>query len=159
MQTGAVSSLGEQFMQSKGRPVDLDGQRVHMAFDMGPLPAGTLRIRMDSRRNLRQGMAVKSDGGRMHVAKHTGELFAFWSDTAPDCVEVELTPLRGHKDMGVRVWNIWTSQRWGNTDAWIGNAGLLIETADPYHAVLRASAGPGDPSFDDLVATLDFVPK
>jgi hypothetical protein len=43
----------------------------------------------------------------------------------------------------------------GDTQAWIGNAGILIEQrAD--HVVLRCSDGYDEPTFDDLVVTVSI---
>lgn len=58
----------------------------------------------------------------------------------------------------MRVWNIWKHYRWRFTMAGISNTGLLVEPKGDTAVTLHASAGPGGPTFDDLIIDLEFEP-
>jgi len=107
---------------------------------------------------LEQGIGFRTDNGWLLANGEKAKKFSVWADTAPDVVSVELRPLRGREQLAVRIWNIWKSTSWGSTMAWIGNAGMVVETITDGRAVLGASAGPGSPRFDELVIDLEFGP-
>lgn len=129
-----------------------------MSHVMTALPAGVLTLRMYPTGDLDQGVGLDADGGWMTVNGEKSKKLALWTSTAPESVEIAVKPLRGRSYLSVRVWNFWKLARWGSTMAWVANAGLLIERRSAVSARLHASAGPGDPSFDDLTIDLDFVP-
>jgi hypothetical protein len=151
-----VSDLGSRFMESRGEPIELDGRLVHMSHVMTPLPAGVLKVRMRATGELEQGVGISADGGWLTVNGEKSKRFALWAATAPECVEIEVKPLRGRETLSVRIWNIWKNERWGSTMAWVSNAGLLVEPKGDLAVTLHTSAGPGTPTFDDLTIDVTF---
>jgi hypothetical protein len=77
----------------------------------------------------------------------------FWHDTAPAEVTVEVV---GKRPAELQVWNCWRDER-GTTQAWIGNAGLIVEEIGGGADVvrIRANSAP-DLTFEDLVVELSF---
>lgn len=130
---------------------------MHMSHVMGPLPAGALGLRMRPTGDLEQGVGISVDGGWLTINGEKSKQFALWTATAPDEVAIDLKPMRGRESATVRIWNIWRHPKWGSTMAWVSDAGLLIEAETATSAVLRASAGPGGPAFDDLVIEAHFT--
>ncbi|WP_406051574.1 hypothetical protein [Kribbella sp. NBC_00889] len=151
-----MSDLGSRFVESRGEPIELDGRLVPMSHVMAPLPAGVLKVRMRATGDLQQGVGISADGGCLTVNGEKSKKFALWTATAPDCVEIDVNPLRGREALSVRIWNIWKHERWGSTMAWVSNAGLLVEQRSDTAVTLQASAGPGGPTFDDLTADVTF---
>lgn len=153
-----VTDLGSRFIEAHGEPIELDGRLVHSSHLMTPLPAGVLKLWMRPIRDLEQGVGISADGGWLLVNGEKSKRFALWTSTAPGCVEIAVKPLRGREHLSVRVWNIWKHDRWGSTMAGIANAGLLVEPTGDTAVTLHASAGPGGPTFDDLIIDLAFEP-
>ncbi|TCO37327.1 hypothetical protein EV646_1245 [Kribbella antiqua] len=151
-----MSDLGSRFVESRGEPIELDGRLVHMSHVMSPLPAGVLKIRMRTTGDLEQGVGVSADGGWLMVNGERSKRFALWTATAPDCVEIDVKPLRGREGLSVRIWNIWKHERWASPMAWISNAGLLVEPSGDAAVTLHASAGPGEPTFEDLTIDVTY---
>jgi hypothetical protein len=153
-----VSDLSSRFIEAHGEPIELDGRLVYMSHLMTPLHAGVLKLWMRATRDLEQGVGISADGGWLIVNGEKSKRFALWTSTAPECVEIAVKPLRGREHLSVRVWNIWKHDRRGSTMAWVSNAGLLVEPKGDTAVTLHASAGPGDPTFDDLIIDLVFAP-
>lgn len=59
--------------------------------------------------------------------------------------------MRGRPALTVRVWTIWKHPTWGSTMAGTANAGIVVERISETAARLHASAGLGEPAFDDLL--------
>jgi hypothetical protein len=153
-----MSDLGSRFIEAHGGPIEFDGRLVHMSHLMTPLPAGVLKLWMRPARHLEQGVGISAEGGWLIVNGEKSRRFTLWTSTAPEPVEIAIQPLRGREHLSVRVWNIWKDDRWGSTMAWVSNAGLLVESQGDTAVTLHASAGPGDPTFDDLIIDLVFEP-
>jgi hypothetical protein len=151
-----VSDLGSRFVESRGEPIELDGRLVHLSHVMAPLPVGVLKVRMRATGDLEQGVGISAAGGWLTVSGEKCKQFALWTVRAPDCVEIDVKPLRGRQALSVRIWNIWKHERWDSTMAWVSNAGLLVESRGDMAVTLYASAGPGEPTFDDLTVDVTF---
>ncbi|TDO47568.1 hypothetical protein EV651_1247 [Kribbella sp. VKM Ac-2571] len=151
-----MSDLGSRFVESRGEPIALDGRFVHMSHVMAPLPAGVLKVRMRATGDLEQGVGIRADGGWLTVNGEKAKQFALWTVTAPNRVEIDVKPVRGRQALSVRIWNIWKHEHWGSTMAWVSNAGLLVEPRGNTAVILYASAGPGEPTFDDLTVDVTF---
>jgi hypothetical protein len=76
-----------------------------------------------------------------------------WVDTAPG--EVEFTCLPKEKVGSLGIWNIWKG-KW-DTDFWIHDAGLYVETPSDNNWIFHCSDGLGGPSFTDLVFELKRI--
>ena len=54
------------------------------------------------------------------------------------------------------MWNSWRDGQ-GAMQAWVGDAGMLVEEGEGGRIVLRCSDGFDRPSFDDLVVELELA--
>ena len=124
---------------------------VHRGQDVRPLlrlavSEGTkVRIeRIAARPDRRQALKLAAVNGLLEVNEAVSEVISLWSDTSP--TEVELTVL-GAQVRRLEVWNAWDLG--GLETAWLGNAGMIVET-DERHLALHCSDGLGPPSFTDL---------
>ena len=124
---------------------------VHRGRDVRPLlrlavSEGTkVRIeRIAARPDRRQALKLAAVNGLLEANEAVSEVISLWSDTSPN--EVELTVL-GAQVRRLEVWNAWDLG--GLESAWLGNAGMIVET-DERHLALHCSDGLGPPSFTDL---------
>lgn len=145
--------LEDRFIEAEGSPIEVDGQRVQMMFELPPIKEpGELRIQLEARAERPQGVRLKARQGKLLLNDQKLDDVVLWSDTAPPTVIASLRPDSSGKPMTVRVWNAWRDPA-GTMQAWIGDAGLIVEEhAD--QVVLRCSDGFDAPKFDDLVVTL-----
>lgn len=124
---------------------------VHRGRDVRPLlrlavSEGT-RVRIEriaARPDRRQAVKLAAVNGLLEANEAVSEVISLWSDTSP--TEVELTVL-GAQVRRLEVWNAWDLG--GLETAWLGNAGMIVET-DERHLALHCSDGLGPPSFTDL---------
>lgn len=132
--------------------VDHEGRRVHRVFAM-PIPrATTLRIiRLQAHPTRPQALRLAA-AVDLEVNGHRAPEMVLRAATAPATVDVIV---HATDPTVLYVWNTWTVG--GIEHAWLGQAGMLVETdltgAEP---VVRLSCrdSPGSAAFDDLVVTL-----
>jgi|SRR4051812_22640215 hypothetical protein len=149
--------LAERFQAAQGAPVEVDGQLAHMMYELPPVTAPLrLRIALRPGGERPEGLRLKARNGQVVVNDQALQDVVLWSDSAPPEVVATLEPA-GSKPMNVRVWNTWRDQQ-GVTQAWIGDAGMVVEDAGDGRVTLRCSDGFGGPSFGDLVAELVVEP-
>ena len=148
--------LADRFKESRGAPVDWGGRTVHMILETSVPSGKALCIEfLDPSPARVQGLRLKARGGALEVDGQLLDDVVLWSDSAPSRVEAIGHP-RGGDAVLVRVWNAWRDSA-GTMQAWIGNAGMLID-GEPGGAMrLRCSDGFDDPTFDDLTAELRIV--
>jgi hypothetical protein len=138
--------LSERFQAAQGAPVELDGRLVHMLHELPPLTApAELRLGLRAGAPRPQGLRLRARGGRLVIAGRELDDVVLWTDTAPPEVVVGLRPAG---TLTVRLWNVWRDGS-GAMQAWIGDAGMLVEDG-----LLRCSDGFDRPSFGDLEVTL-----
>ncbi len=131
---------------------------VHRGRDVRPLlrlavSEGT-RVRIEriaARPDRRQALKLAAVNGLLEANEAVSEVISLWSDTSP--IEVELTVL-GAQVRRLEVWNAWDLG--GLESAWLGNAGMIVET-DERHLALHCSDGLGPPSFTDLQVHLSVA--
>jgi hypothetical protein len=149
--------LAERFQAAQGAPVEVDGQLAHMMYELPPVSAPTrLRVALRAGGDRPQGLRLKARGGQVVVNDQALADVVLWSDSAPPEVVATLEP-DGAKPMSVRVWNTWRDQQEA-TQAWIGDAGMLVEEPGDGRVVLRCSDGFDAPTFTDLVVELALEP-
>ena len=142
--------LNERFAEAEGGPVDTEAGQAHPMFERAVSAGQHLRVRFESTAGERpQGLVVKNAGGELEVDGDRAPEFALWREGAPEVVDVSVVG-----DGELRVWNTWRHED-GLVDEWSGNAGMLIEDGGDT-VRLRMSDGPGEPSFDDLVVSLEL---
>jgi hypothetical protein len=148
-------NLSERFAESKGLPILHEGAEVHAIFRRELTGPASIKLWFRSvPKRAPQGLCFSLDSGELVLDGEKTKLkMRVWQDMAPPEIQIECLP-KG-KRATLRIWNIWRNAN-DVTDAWIGNAGMIIESNDVIH--LRCSDGVGAPSFDDLVADLLIVP-
>jgi hypothetical protein len=138
--------LAERFQAARGAPIELDGRLVHMLHELPPLTApARLRIGLRTSAPRPQGLRLRARGGELVVGGRALDDVVLWSDTAPPEVVLGLRPAG---TLTVRLWNVWRDGA-GTMQAWIGDAGMLVEDGR-----LRCSDGFDRPSFGDLEVAL-----
>lgn len=152
-----VPCLSELFMAAQGAPIEVDGQLVHMMYELPPIggPA-TLHVSLEASETRPQGVRLKARNGKVQVNDRLVDDVVLWSDTVPPIVTAIVQPQSPRKPMTLRVWNAWRDPA-GTMQAWIGDAGMLVEEDEPGKVVLRCSDGFDAPTFDDLVVHLTLT--
>lgn len=153
----AETKLAQRFQAAKGAPIEVDGQTVQMMYELAPLsePA-ELRVALETSSSRPQGLRLKARNGEIVVKDQALEDVVLWTDTAPPETVSELRP-NGKKPLAIRVWNVWRDEA-GTMQAWIGDAGLVVEDEGSGTVTLRCSDGYDEPSFDDLRVKLTLAP-
>jgi hypothetical protein len=150
--------LAERFARGEGAPVELDGRLVHMMHALAPVTApAALRIRLCPSGVRPQALNVSARDGTVLVNGEELTHVVLWTDTAPPEVVAELRPAGG-RPMTVHVWNGWRDHE-DVAQAWIGDAGMVVEDHGDGRVTLRCSDGYDRPSFDDLVVELALDPS
>lgn len=153
-----TTRLSERFEEAQGGPIELDGHSVHAMYEFPAIeqPA-TLRVRLRSSSERPQGLHLKARQGSVLINEQELDDIVLWTDTAPPEVVATLRPSGGRKPMNLRAWNAWRDDR-DVVQAWIGDAGMLVEDDGDGRVTLRCSDGYNRPSFDDLVVELELQP-
>jgi hypothetical protein len=143
--------FGEEFIRSQGAPFDHDGRLVYATYRRIISPRTVLRVEWQrSRPSPVQGIGLMVKGGPLLIAGQRLREPILWRDTAPDKV---LVAWEQAKDGELKVWNCWRDHR-GTTQAWVGNAGMLVEDTGAT-VILRCNSRP-QVTFEDLIVGLTF---
>lgn len=146
-----ATTFGEQFVQSRGKPITYKGQLVHAIYELPVTRSQRLRIRFRSARpQPRQGLRLVITKGTLDINGQQLKDVVLWADTAPEVVEVHTLPPKAGGSL--KMWNTWIGSL-GSMDAWTGNSGMLVEPTS-NGVVLKCSAGIGEPDFSDLVVEI-----
>jgi hypothetical protein len=152
-----ATRLAERFQAAQGAPIEVDGQTAVMVYDLPPTEApAPLQIELETSSDRPQGLRLKARGGEIVANDQALDDVVLWTDTAPPQSTAELRP-KGSKPMTVRAWNVWRDEA-GTMQAWIGDAGIVVEDDGSGTVTLRCSDGYDEPSFDDLVVKLTLAP-
>ncbi len=95
-----------------------------------------------------QGLRIKATKGTIQVNGQSQTDIILWADTSPASVELTIHAKNGCE---LKAWNVW--RRDDIAQAWIGNAGMLIDKVDDV-VTLKCSDGIGEADFTDLVVQL-----
>ncbi|WP_420620372.1 hypothetical protein [Candidatus Poriferisocius sp.] len=140
----ASPTLSDQFADG-AETVVYRGRDVRPLLRLAVSEGTRVRIeRIAARPDRRQAVKLAAVNGLLEANEAVSEVISLWSDTSP--TEVELTVL-GAQVRRLEVWNAWDLG--GLETAWLGNAGMIVET-DERHLALHCSDGLGPPSFTDL---------
>lgn len=147
-------TLAERFAEAKGTPIEVDGTTVINMYRRA-VSRGK-RVHVDavaSTPSPLQGIRIKMNQGTISINEKDLKDVVVWLDTAPSTFEFVCNP-QNETGAELRIWNCWRDAG-GVTQAWIGNAGIVVEET-AGQAVLRCSSGigPFDPS--DLEIRLRF---
>jgi hypothetical protein len=107
-------------------------------------PVQALRINIDKGNLIIRELADTEPGSPKMILR---------LDTSPDVVEVHFRPHR--KGGRLTFYNAWIDE-YGQVDAWVMHAGMLVEEAG-NKMTLRCSDGRGEPTFDDLIVEIEFL--
>lgn len=150
--------LAERFQESQGAPIEVDGQLVHMLYELPPVEApASLRISLRRGAERPQALNLSTRHGAVVIEGQELTDVALWTDTAPPEIVAAVEPAGGKQPMTIQVWNGWRGSG-DDVNAWIGDAGMLIEDHGDGRVTLRCSDGYDRPSFDDLVVELALEP-
>lgn len=147
-------SLAERFARDKGAPQQVGDDTVHGVYRR-QVSAGTAIVvtLAAGRADPVQGLCLTLKGGKLQVGDSVASDIVLWADTAPPTTTVKILRVKGAAGE-LCVWNCWRG-RHGSTDAWLGDAGMVVvENA----ANVELHCSDGHPSFvkTDLVARLRF---
>ena len=145
------STLSDQFADG-AETVSHRGHDVRPLLRLAVSEGTRVQVeRIGARTDRRQALKLAAVNGHLEAHGAASEIISLWSDTSP--VEVELT-VRGAKARRLEVWNAWDLG--GLETAWLGNAGMIVETSE-RHLALHCSDGLGPPSFTDLQVRLSVA--
>ncbi len=145
------------FMKNKGEAININGSLVVMSQRLEVKTGQDIKIEfIRSKNDYRQGIEFSLDKrkGYIEVNKQKINSPVFWKNTAPSTFIFKCFP---KKEIGqINLWNIWqyTDDR---VDAWIGNAGIIVEQEGEGIFLFRCSSGIGDIDFEDLVFRLILI--
>lgn len=142
-------TLVEAFAKSNGRKAKVNGTTVHSfhRIDVGDGDLLTI-LRRSASRVRAQALKVAADRADLRANGIVVPTVSIWSHTAPTTVELDVV---GRRARHVDIWNSWSFE--GVDSAWLGNAGMMVET-EGDRTVLRCSDGLGAADFDDLVVEI-----
>jgi hypothetical protein len=141
-----TATLAAAFQRGNSRKTKWQGTTVHSVLRLQVSEGDVLRVSRQASSPARaQALKVATDRGELRANGIVVPVVAIWSHTAPAEAVVEVV---GRRTRVVDLWNAWSFQ--GVDSAWLGNAGMLVESSGDSH-LLRCSDGLGRVSFDDLV--------
>ena len=145
------------FIKNKGEAININGGLVVMSQKLEVKTDQYVKIEfIRSKNDYRQGIELSLDKRKGCIEVNNQKLNSpvFWKDTAPSTIIFKCFP---KKETGqLNLWNIWQYID-DRVDAWIGNAGIIVEQEDEGIFLFRCSSGIGDIDFDDLVFRLILV--
>ena len=129
-------SAAELWIDEHADAVEIDGETVHAAVtvDLDVDSLVTIR-RVGAGTDRRQGLALDADEP-LTINGISKPQLVLWADSSPDEVVVEADAGR------LTMWNVWEAD--GAVHAWVGAAGIVLDTGDDELTRLRASDGIGD---------------
>ncbi|MCG1021456.1 hypothetical protein [Sutcliffiella horikoshii] len=149
-------SLGEMFIKNKGEALNINGSQVVMSKRFEVKLGQDIKIEFISCRNeYRQGIELSLDKRKGYIEINSQRIKSpvFWQDSAPSSFIIKCFP---HNQVGqLNLWNIWDFD--GGVEAWVGNAGIIVEQEDDNNFLFRCSNGIGDIDFNDLVFRLTVI--
>jgi hypothetical protein len=148
-------TLGEKFIESQGKPVEVGGKLVHMSFKwFPPAELNVFEISIFNASSIhRHALNLSAKECRLEINDHSMAKAVVWLDAAPPRFSVRLLRKKSRvRPVSVNIWNAWQDKS-GIQQAWIGNSGIIIEDDDDLIR-LRCSDGGGEINFDSLVVDI-----
>ncbi|MFE9999093.1 hypothetical protein [Streptomyces avermitilis] len=144
----APRKLDELFQESGGRPVERDGEMIHMAYRI-PVGVETSKIRLEFSGFVDepvQGVCLQVGEGVLSVEGRSHPGLVFWMDAAPSLVDVGVNAEKGST---LQVWNCWRG-KFGERAAWLGNAGMICDVVREGEYKFSCSSGTGEAFFGSM---------
>lgn len=149
-----MTTFGEMFIKSKGQPLEIDGRVVHGIYRREVTVGQAFRLRfIQSVSHPVQGVSLGVKRGVIQVNDVEAKDMVLWCDNAPDDITFVCKKGRGTREF--TIWNCWRDER-GVNQAWIGNAGMLIEEIRPGIVRFKCNSRP-NVTFGDLVFELAIL--
>lgn len=148
-----MKSFGELWMETKGAPLDYEGQTVFPIYVRKITGKTIITIRRKThKQEIPRGIQIAIEGNRamLQINGERGKQIMLWSDTSPDEIEI-LADAKAGAD--IMIWNAWKID--GIKHAWTGNAGMLI-SENNNKVLLSCSDGFKAPDFTNLVVEIEF---
>jgi hypothetical protein len=147
-------SLAARFARDKGAPQEVGDDIAHAIYKRQVRPGMKVVISLaPGKTDPVQGLCMKVQGGKLKVEESVASDIVLWTDSAPPTVIAEVLQTKGESGE-LRVWNCWRG-RHGSTDAWLGDAGMVVVEDGE---VVELQCSDGRPLFTktDLVVRLRF---
>lgn len=146
-----MTTLAEAFRRGSGHKTEWGGQTVHSLVRLPVQDRTRINLtRLATSDTRAQALKISLDRGELRANGVLAPTIAIWSHTAPDSCTIDVV---GKRARSIDIWNSWSLD--GVDSAWLGQAGMLLESDGPRH-VLRCSDGLGEPSFTDLVVRVEI---
>jgi hypothetical protein len=147
-------TLAELWDETTGPTVQYDGLTVHGVVFKHVEKAGRFIVRfIKAVHTPMQALRIDIDPGKLLIEEIESAKMILRLDTSPDTIEVVYRP---HRDGSrISMYNAWINED-GGIDAWLMNFGMLLEEAG-NKMTLHCSDGRGEPTFDDLIAEIEFL--
>lgn len=143
----------EMFRDSKGKPVEYNGQTIQLVDELPISAKVRMRIYFEQANSKwRQGIALMTTGSFEIAGQEVKRGLALWQDTAPQ--EVELV-IRSQSAV-LQVKNIWDVGD-GITESWHNGAAMIVEEI-PNGRRYRCNDGQPNDDFDDIIFRLEWLP-
>ncbi len=146
--------LEDIFHRTRKPTVQYKGLTVHAAYFKHVTRPGMFVLRfLHEILHPVQAFSIHLDDGKLVVEGQEAQRGIFRRDTCPELVIGYFEP----PPWGTRIslFNEWIDEN-GNSDAWIGHAGMLVEEFG-NKVFFHCSDGKGEPTFDDLIVEIEFI--
>lgn len=139
----------KEFMASKGQPIEVDGTRYCMMFEIPTGACSELLLTAESvNSEWKQGIHLSSEKG-LEVDSDHGNDFVLWVSTTPKTRQCHCQP-----DSVVRIWNVWEIKR--VTHSWHNGAAMIVTQLNDTTWRFQCNDGHPDNACDDLVFTIEL---
>jgi len=144
-----TDTLAAQFQRTQGRPINYCGNIVLPIFkkDLNQELVSLVITRLSSLRKPEQGIRIKVEKGDIHLDGNKYSEIVLWADNSPDSVEITLTS-KGKSQL--KIWNVWRVDD-GVVNAWVGNAGMIINEIADQSLAFQCSDGVGAVDFTNFI--------
>jgi hypothetical protein len=148
-----MPSFQEMFMETKGRPINYQGNTLIMVDHFPILGCRNIRLVFEScDSRWRQGVALDLDGDFYVNDRQISKKVVIWQDTASEVVEISITT----EADSIAVKNVWDTGN-GVIESWHNGAAMITEDI-PDGRRYRCNDGIPDDDFDDIVFRLERIP-
>lgn len=144
------------FAERRADVIEFENRNIYGIFRRLIHSGDSFRLKWkSSRKEPVQGIRLEIQKGTFFIAKQNVKSVVLWRDTAPNEEIVQCKC--GKKGGELRIWNCWRDVIAGHnvTQAWGGNAGMLIEEPSPGHMIFRCNSRL-EITFEDLIFELQF---
>lgn len=146
--------LEDLFREGRTAVIEWEGVKVYSALRVCPFLTGlTISLELGETADGLQGVSLSCQDAVISINGVEGKNFVLWEESAPDVVTVSLRKIKPAAEL--LLWNVW--DRYGHTDAWLLNAGMVIDELTDRSAVVACGEGEGPVRFTDLTIRLNWA--